>query len=118
MKIDVDAVAIGVGPAGEPVGHSRSERVDQPGRVVIAGNVLERDRPAMEVEAVCDPLLVLGHRQGAEVRREDEPDRARDAVLHHLADDVLDPRRPVPHPEVTGVPAIEHLRRARPPACA
>ena len=42
---DVDAVAIVIRPAREPLGHPRGERLDQAGGVVVARHVLERDRP-------------------------------------------------------------------------
>src|SRR3990170_3931237 len=107
---DVHALALVLRPAGEPLGHPRRERVDEPRRVVIAGNVLELDSAAIEVEPVCDLLLVARHGHGAEVRREHEADRMRDAVLDHLADDLLDPRRPVAHPEIAPVSVPETLR--------
>jgi hypothetical protein len=67
---------------------------------VVARDVLELDPSVRELEAVGDPLLVPRDRHGAEVRREDEADGTSDSVLDHLADDVLDPRRPVAHAEV------------------
>ena len=109
MKTTWTPVALVFWPAREPVGHARGERVDQPRRVVIARDVLELDLPAMQVETVRDPLLVLRHRQRAEVRGENESDCPCDAVLDHLADDVLDPRRPVPHPEVAAIAVAELL---------
>ncbi len=77
---------------------------------MVARDVLELDPPAAELEPVRDPLLVTGDRQSAEVRREDEADGMGRAVLDHLADDLLDPRRPVPHPEVAPVLAAERGR--------
>ena len=76
---------------------------------MVARHVLEVDAAAVELEPVRDLLLVARDRQRAEVRREDESDRMRDPVLDHLADDLLDPRRPVTHAEVAAIPVAELL---------
>ena len=94
------------------------ERVDEARRVVVARDVLEVDPAALEVEPVRDLLLVARDRQRAEVRREHEAHGVRHAVVDHLADDVLDPRRPVPHPEVAAVLVAELAPRARRPGAA
>ena len=104
---DVHALALLLRPAREPLLHARRERRDEPGSVVVARDVLEVDPAAGELEPVRDLLLVARDRERAEVRREDEAHRIRDAVLDHLADDVLDPRRPVPHAEVAAEPVSE-----------
>ena len=67
---------------------------------MVARDVLEVDAAAVELEAVGHLLLVAGDGQRAEVRREDEAHGVRHALLGHLADDLLDPRRPVAHAEV------------------
>ena len=69
---DVDALTLVVGPAREPLLHARGERLDQPGRVVVAGDVLEVDAAAVELEPVGHLLLVLRDRERGEVRREHE----------------------------------------------
>ena len=97
---DVDAIALVLRPARKPVLDARRERLDEPVRVVVARDVLEVDAPAVELEAVGDLLLVAGDGQRREVRREHEAHRVRHALLGHLADDLLDPRRPVAHAEV------------------
>ena len=79
---------------------------------MVARDVLEVDPAAIELEPVGDLLLVARNRERAEVRREHEAHRARHAVLDHLADDLLDPRRPVPHPEVAAV-VVPELGRER-----
>src|SRR5918994_2699537 len=62
---------------------------------------------ARELEPVRDLLLIARDRERAEVRCQDETHRVRDAVVDHFAHDVLDPRRPVPHPEVAAEPTPE-----------
>ncbi len=108
---DVHAVALVVRPTREPVVHARGERLDEPGCVVIARHVLEVDPPPVELEPVGDLLLVARDRERAELRCEDEPDRVRDPVGDHLAHDLLDPGRPVPHPEVAAVALAELVRQ-------
>ncbi len=98
-------------PAGEALLDPRGERLDEPGRVVVARDVLELDAAAVELEPVGHLLLVPRDRERAEVRREHEAHRALDAVIDHLADDLLDPRRPVTHAEVAAVGLTELLRQ-------
>jgi hypothetical protein len=98
---DVYAVPLVLGPAREPFLDSPGERVTRPGMVVVAPHVRELHLPAVELEPVRDLLLVAGDGHGAELGREHGPTACvTSLVLEHLADDLLDPRRPVAHPEV------------------
>ena len=112
LKTTWTRVALLFAPAQEPFLDARGERSDEPGGVVVARDVLEVDPAAVELEPVGDLLLVARDGQRAEVRREDEADRVRHAVVDHLADYVLDPRRPVAHTEVAAV-RIAEIRRER-----
>jgi hypothetical protein len=100
---DVHAIALPLRPAREAVPHPRRERLDQEWPIVIALDVLERDLPAVQIQSRCDLVAVFRDGERAVMRREHHADRVRDAVLEHLADDLLDPRRPVPHAEITAV---------------